>query len=76
MDRQQKIAVLLAHQADDQRRLALDELDRVARESNTFGSRDHRQGRDEVEKTHDSARHRLESLPERELDEELARIAG
>jgi hypothetical protein len=75
MDRQHKIATLLAHQADDARRLALDELDRHARQSNTFGSREHRSGRDEAERTHDNARRRYEALPEQELDAELSRLA-
>ncbi len=74
MNRQQKIGLLLARGPDDERRLALDELDRQARESNTFGSKEHRRGRDEAEKAHDSTRHRYESLPEQELDAKLAQL--
>jgi len=75
MNRQQKIGALLAYEADDLRRLALDELDRRARESNTFGSKEHRHGRDEAEKTYDNVRHRYESLPEQELDEKLTQMS-
>jgi hypothetical protein len=75
MNRQQKIDTLLARGADDERRLALDELDRQARQSNTFGSKEHRHGRDVAEKAHDNARHRYESLPENELDAKLAELA-
>jgi hypothetical protein len=76
MNRQQKVTALLAQRADDERRLALDELDRVARATSTFGSKEHRQGRDQAEKAHDDARRRYEALLEPELDQELARSSG
>ncbi len=71
MNREQKITHLMAADADDRRRLALDELDRLARESNSWGTAGHRRGRDEVEKLHDSARRSFESLSEQELDTRL-----
>lgn len=72
--REQKVNRLLARGADDERRLGLDELDRVARETNTFGSDQHRTGRARVERAHDEARRALEQLSEQQLDEQLAQV--
>jgi hypothetical protein len=69
--RDHKVNRLLAQGADDERRLQLDELDRVARASSTFGSNQHRQGRDTVERAHDAARHALEQLSDQQLDDRL-----
>ena len=74
VNHQQKVSALLAYQADDERRLALDELDRHARAANTFGSKEHRHGRDEAEHAYDRVRRRYESLTEPELDERLAQL--
>ena len=68
MDRQQQITALMGRSADDERRLALDELDRVARETNTFGSKEHRAARDKVEKTHDDARRSFEGYSDDQLE--------
>lgn len=68
MNRQQKIDYLLARDADEERRHALDAADRSARETNAFGSQEHRRKRDEIEKKNDQARRRLESLTDHELD--------
>jgi hypothetical protein len=73
MNRQNKIDSLLARGADDERRLALDRIDQTARETNTFGSKEHRERRDETEKKHDQARRSFEALTDAELDRELAR---
>lgn len=74
--REQKVNRLLDQSANDKRRLRLDELDRVARETNTFGSGEHRQGRDRVERAHDDVRRAMEALSENELDERLAQVPG
>lgn len=68
MNRQRKIDYLLARDADEERRHALDAADRSARETNAFGSQEHRRRRDEIEKKNDQARRRLEALPDQELD--------
>lgn len=73
MTRQQKIAALLAENADDERRLALDIADGSARKSNTFGSKEHRTARDDVEKAHDNARRGYEALSDHQLDQALVR---
>lgn len=74
--RDHKVNRLLAHGADDERRLQLDELDRVARESSTFGSDQHRKGRDTVERAHDAARRALEQLSDQQLDDRLAQATN
>jgi hypothetical protein len=71
MTRTQKVAALLARQADDTRRFALDAIDDGARRSNTFGSKQHRAARDEVEGAYESARLRYEKLSDEQLDQEL-----
>ena len=71
MDRQQKVSVLLA-KAEDIRRSALNELDDVARKTNTFGSKEHRSGRDKVERDYDQEALRCERLEDPALDLELA----
>ena len=71
MDRTQKMSILLAR-ADDVRRLALDELDATARTTNTWGSQNHRTGRDRVERAYDQDVLRLQKLEDESLDRELA----
>ena len=56
MDRQKKIESLMSRQAEDQRRLALDDIDAEARKSNTWGTATHRNARDRVEVTYEHAR--------------------
>lgn len=68
MDRQQQIAKLMGRGADDERRLALDELDKTARDTSTFGSKEHRDGRDRVEKAHTDAQHAFEGYSDDQLD--------
>lgn len=75
MNRDQKINKLLEREADDTRRLALDEEDAHAREANTWGSKEHRDARDKTEKTYDAARRALEALSDDQLDAALARTA-
>lgn len=75
MNRTQKVDALLARGADDIRRLALDALDDSARASSTWGSKEHRDARDRVEKTYDETRRGYEALPEDQLDSELAQPA-
>ena len=72
MDRQQKITALMGRTADDERRLALDDLDKVARDTNTFGSKEHRAARDKVEKTHDDARRSFEGFSDDQLEAAVA----
>ncbi|MEO6397634.1 MAG: hypothetical protein ABIP13_04125 [Tepidiformaceae bacterium] len=72
MNRQQQITALMGRSADDERRLALDELDRVARETNTFGSKEHRASRDKVEKMHDDARRSFEGYSDDQLEAAVA----
>jgi hypothetical protein len=72
MNRDQKVASLLALGPDDERRLGLDELDAVARRDNTWGSQEHRKGRERIETAYDTAKRRLDSLAEDQLDRELA----
>ena len=76
MNRQQQITKLMGRGADDERRVALDELDRIARETNTFGSKEHRAARDEVEKTNDAARRSYEGLSDDQLEAALAQPAN
>jgi len=72
VNRDQKINKLLESQADDTRRLALDELDAVARQTSTWGSKEHRESRDKAEKTYDAARRALEGYSDDQLDSALA----
>mgnify|MGYP006883600697 FL=1 len=76
MNRQQQITRLMGRGADDERRVALEELDRSAREGNTFGSKEHRAARDEVEKTNDAARRSYEGLSDDQLEAALAQPAN
>jgi hypothetical protein len=64
---------ILLSRADDIRRLALDELDAVARRTNTWGSQAHRSARDKVEREYDAEALRFERLEDDALDSELAR---
>lgn len=66
MNRDQQVASLLAAGPDDERRLALDEIDEAARRDNTWGSQEHRKERDRIEKAYDSARRRIEAQVDRE----------
>jgi hypothetical protein len=68
MDRQAKINRLLQGEADDARRLALDEIDATARQTNTFGSKEHRDGREKTEKKYDETRRAFEALSDAQLD--------
>jgi len=72
MNKQNKIDSLLGRGADDERRLALDQIDQAARETNTFGSKEHREQRENAEKKHDQARRSYEALTDAELDRALA----
>ncbi|MBK6319773.1 MAG: hypothetical protein IPI33_02575 [Dehalococcoidia bacterium] len=72
MDRKQKVAALVSR-AEEARRLALDELDAVARKTSTWGSSDHRSARERVERDCDQANQRAQTLDEEALDRELAR---
>ena len=63
-------------QADDTRRLALDELDATARSTNTWGSAAHRSARDRVERTYDEDALRLQKLEDGDLERELAKLAA
>ncbi len=74
MERQQKINHLLAR-ADDVRRLAMDELDAIARRTNTFGSKEHRLGREKVDREFDQESQRCSSMTEAALDAELSKAA-
>lgn len=71
MNREQKISALL-NRADDVRRLAMDELDATARRTNTFGSREHRAGRDRVDLAFEQEVLRCQRLDDSALDRELA----
>ncbi len=75
MNREQKINQLLERGPDDERRLALDALDDTARKTNTFGSKEHRAGRDTVEKQHDDARRQLQALSDERLEQALSEPA-
>lgn len=72
MDRGTKLMTLL-ERAEEARRLAMDELDAIARRTNTFGSREHRDGRDKVERQYSQEAQRFETLKEEELDRELVK---
>jgi hypothetical protein len=71
MNRQGKINELLARGPDDARRMALDDIDRVARQKNTFGSKEHREARERVEKRYDADERALERLSDDQLDAKL-----
>lgn len=73
MNRTQKVNALLARDADDTRRLALDELDSSARTTGTWGAKEHRDARDRVERTYDDAKRRFDGLSEDQLDQELSK---
>jgi hypothetical protein len=75
MNREQKINRLLERGPDEERRLALNDLDDIARKTNTFGSKEHRAGRDAVEKQHDDARRELQALSDERLEQALSEKA-
>ncbi len=72
LDRNEKVSILLAR-AEEVRRLALDELDAVARKTSTWGSKEHREARDKVEATNNAANARYQKLEGEALDLELAK---
>jgi hypothetical protein len=72
VERDQKLNLLLSR-ADDVRRLALDELDAVARRTSTWGSAGHRSARDKVEREYDDQALRFQKLGDAALDSEFAR---
>ncbi|MEP7214665.1 MAG: hypothetical protein ABI782_00340 [Anaerolineaceae bacterium] len=76
MDRQHQIAMLMGRSADDVRRLALDALDKTARDTNTFGSKEHRDARDRVEKAHTAAQNSFEGLSDDQLEAAVAKPAN
>ena len=72
MEQNQKVSILL-DRAEEIRRLALDELDDVARKTSTWGSKDHRDARDKVEATNAAENLRVQRLDAAALDLELAK---
>ncbi|MCC7089609.1 MAG: hypothetical protein IT295_10665, partial [Dehalococcoidia bacterium] len=54
MNRDEKIRELVEREDDGVRRPALDIIDDEARRTNTFGSKEHRAARDQVESQHDA----------------------
>lgn len=68
------IQKLLERSADDTRISALNDLDDKARQTNTWGTKEHRQGRDVAESRHTSAREALEKLSDAELEQRLAEV--
>jgi len=62
------IAALLERDAEDKRRLGLDAADDNARQTNTWGTTDHRRTRDSIERTYDEARRAFERMSDAELD--------
>ena len=73
MDHAKKVDLLMARANDDARRLALDAIDDEARAGHTWGSKEHRDARERVERVWDEARRKLDALSEEKLDEELAK---
>ena len=73
MDHAKKVDALMARANDDVRRLALDALDEEARANHTWGSKEHREAREKVERVWDEARRKLDALSDEKLDEELAK---
>jgi hypothetical protein len=72
MNREQKVASLLARGPDDERSLALNEVDATARLERTWGTQAHRNDRQKIEASYEAAKRRLESLGDEQLDRELA----
>ena len=72
MTREQKIQRLLARGDDDSRLLGLDRLDEQARATDSWGSQEHRQARDKIERTYDASRAALDKLSDEQLDRALA----
>lgn len=71
MERQERVNLLLL-KADDIRRLAMDELDATARRTNSFGSKDHRSGRDRVDLAYENEVQRCRGLDDAALERELS----
>ena len=74
MTRAEKIRALLASGADDTRRLTLDRIDDVARRTNTWGTKEHRDARNKAEQAYDDISSSYEKLSDLELDRALAEI--
>jgi hypothetical protein len=72
VEQKEKVSILL-NRAEEVRRLALDELDAVARKTSTWGSKEHREARDKVEATNAAANLRYQKLEGEALDVELAK---
>lgn len=72
MNRDQKIASLLARGPDDERSLALNEVDATARLEHTWGTQAHRNERQKIEAAYEATRRRVEALGDEQLDRELA----
>ncbi len=72
MNRQEKINQLMGRSADDVRRLALDAIDATARQTSTFGAKEHRDARDKTERQHDDARRAFDGYSDDQLDAALA----
>ncbi len=68
--RDQKLAALIAR-SEERRSQALNDLDAVARQTNTFGSPDHRSGRDRVERASEQELKRYAVLSDEEIEREL-----
>jgi hypothetical protein len=72
MNREEKIRLLLLHQGVEyRRRLVLARLDEIARQTNTWGSKEHRAARDETEHKYDSSLHAYDHSSEDEIDEAI-----
>ena len=71
MNRQEKVNQLMGRSADDVRRFALDAIDATARNTSTFGGKEHRDARDKTEKQHDEARRAYEGFSDDQLDAAL-----
>ena len=72
MNREQKVASLLARGPDDERSLALNEADATARLEHTWGTQAHRNDRQKIEAAYEATKRRLEALGDEQLDRELA----
>jgi hypothetical protein len=73
MDRQQKLNQVLAR-VEHRRQHAMNELDAIARRTNSFGSKEHRSGRDKVDRDFEQESSRCERLEDNALDLELAKV--
>lgn len=76
MNRQHQVATLMSRDADEVRRLALDALDKTARDTNSFGSKEHRDARDRVEKSHLDAQRAFEGFSDDQLEAAVSQPAS